>query len=140
MPSKAASTILVCEDDPGLRLLLRLAIEPRGHRVIEAGEGAIAILLARNAEPDLVIVDMRLPDCSGIDVVRRLRSETGLTAMPIVMTSGSMQASDQRTAEEAGVDAFIQKPFDLHALVDEVERLLSESESYRSALPLRRLH
>ena len=108
--------------------------------MIEAGEGAIAILLARNAEPDLVIVDMRLPDCSGIDVVRRLRSETGLTAMPIVMTSGSMQASDQRTAEEAGVDAFIQKPFDLHALVDEVERLLSESESYRSALPLRRLH
>ena len=140
MPSKAATTILVCEDDPGLRLLLRLAIEPRGHRVIEAGDGAVAILLAHNVEPDLAIVDMRLPDCSGIDVVRRLRREPGLAAMPIVMTTGSVQPSDRRAAEDAGVDAFIHKPFDLHALVDQVERLLSESESYRSALPLRRLH
>jgi CheY-like chemotaxis protein len=60
--------------------------------------------------------------------------------MPIVMTTGSVQPSDRRAAEDAGVDAFIHKPFDLHALVDQVERLLSESESYRSALPLRRLH
>lgn len=139
MPSKAPITILVCEDDPGLRLLLRLAIEPRGYRVVEAGDGDTAILLARNLEPNLVIVDVNLPDRSGIDVTRTLRGEPGLAATPILMTTGSAQPADRLAAEDAGVDAFVRKPFDLHALVDEVERLLTESESYRSALPLRRL-
>jgi CheY-like chemotaxis protein len=88
----------------------------------------------------MAIVDMRLPDSSGIDVVRALRSEPELAAIPILMTTGSVQPSDRRAAANAGVDAFISKPFDISRLVNEIERLLWESESYRSALPLRRLH
>jgi len=138
--SQAKATILVCEDDPGVRLLLRLAIERRGHRVVEAGDGEAGILLARSVEPDLAIVDMRLPDCSGIDVVRTLRNEPGLAAIPILMATGSAQPSDRLAAEDAGVDAFVYKPFDISGLVDEIERMLEKSESYRSALPLRHLY
>ena len=140
MPSQAATTILICEDNPSLRLLLRLAIEPRGHRVVEAGDGEAGILLASSVDPDLIVVDMRLHDRSGIDVVRALRNEPGLAATPILMTTGSVQPSARLAAEDAGVDVFIHKPFDINGLVDEIERLLRKSESYGSALPLRRLY
>ena len=97
-------------------------------------------MLARSVDPDLIVVDMRLPDRSGIDVVRALRNEPGLAATPILMTTGSVQPSARLAAEDAGVDVFIHKPFDINGLVDEIERLLRKSESYGSALPLRRLY
>jgi two-component system chemotaxis response regulator CheY len=135
-----SATILVCEDDPGLRLLLRLAIEPRGHRVVEAGDGETGILLARIVKPNLVVVDMRLPNCSGIEVVRALRGEPGLETTPILMATGSAQPADHSAAEEAGVDAFVYKPFDVELLVDEIERLLKRGELENAALSIRRLH
>jgi DNA-binding response OmpR family regulator len=138
--SQATTTILVCEDDPSVRLLLRLAIERRGHRVVEAGDGEAGILLARSVEPDLIVVDMRLPDRSGIDVVRTLRNEPALAATPILMATGSAQPSDRLAAEDAGVDAFVYKPFDISGLVHEIERMLEKSASHSSALPLHRLH
>lgn len=140
MSTAAAATILVCEDDPGLRLLLRLAIEPRGHRVAEAGDGESAILLARLVKPDLVVIDMRLPDCSGIDVVRALRVGPGFETTPILMATGSVQPGDRLAAEDAGVDAFIYKPFSVAGLVDEIERLLKRGEARNAGLRLHRLH
>jgi DNA-binding response OmpR family regulator len=137
---KATTTILVCEDDPGVRLLLRLAIERRGHRVVEAGDGEAGILLAHSVEPDLIVVDMSLPDRSGIDVVRTLRNGPALAATPILMATGRAQPSDRLAAEDAGVNAFVHKPFDISGLVDEIERLLEKSASHSSALPLRHLH
>lgn len=140
VPSQSIATILICEDDPSLRLLLRLAIEPRGYRVVEAGDGEAGMALARSVEPDLVVVDMHLPDRSGIDVVRTLRDGPGLATTPILMATGSVQPSDRLAAEDAGVDAFVYKPFDINVLVDEIERLLNRSEPYGSALSLRRIH
>jgi DNA-binding response OmpR family regulator len=135
----AAATILVCEDDPSLRLLLRFALEPRGHRVLEAGDGDAGIMLARSVRPDLVVVDMRLPDRGGVDVVRALRSAPGRSAAPVLMATGSSQPGDRLAAEDAGVDAFIYKPFEIDTLVNEIERLLEESGAGRNGVPLRRL-
>lgn len=140
VPLRATATILVCEDNPSLRLLLRLALEPRGYRVVDAGDAAAGILLARSVQPALIVVDKCLPDRSGIDVVKTLRNEPGLAATPIVMTTGSLQPSDRLAAEDAGVDVFVPKPFDVSGLVDEIVRQLGRSESYGSALPLHRLH
>jgi DNA-binding response OmpR family regulator len=135
----AAATILVCEDDPSLRLLLRFALEPRGHRVLEAGDGDAGIMLARSVRPDLVVVDMRLPDRGGVDVVRALRGVPGRSAAPVLMATGSSQPGDRLAAEDAGVDAFIYKPFEIDTLVNEIERLLEESGAGRNGVPLRRL-
>jgi CheY-like chemotaxis protein len=140
MSSRATATILVCEDDPSARLLLRLAIERRGHRVVEAGDGEAGILLARSVEPDLIVVDMRLPDQSGIDVARTLKNEPALAATPILMAMGSAQPSHRLTAESAGVNAFVYKPFDIGGLVGEIERMLEKSMPYHSAPPLRHLY
>lgn len=138
--SYSAATILVCEDDPSLRLLFRLTIEPHGYRVVEAGDGRSGIELARSTEPDLVVIDMDLPDCSGAEVVRALRNEPLLEKTPILMATGSMQPGDRFAAEDAGVDAFLFKPFNMVRLLAEIERLLGLREAGDPSLPLRRMH
>ncbi len=135
-----AATVLVCEDDPSLRLLFRLTIEPHGYSVVEAGDGRSAIELARSIGPDLIIVDMGLPDCSGIEVVRAIKGEPELEKTPILMATGSMQPGDRLSAEDAGVDAFLYKPFNMIRLITEVQRLLGERETSDPGLSLRRLH
>jgi two-component system OmpR family response regulator len=138
LPHVSPKTILVCEDDPSLRLLFRLAIEQRGHRVVDAGDGGAAIALARSARPDLVVVDMNLPDLSGVEVVRILRTDAP-RSMPILMATGSVQPDDRMAAEDAGVDSFLAKPFTITELVDEIERLLTEAAKPESGVPLKRL-
>ncbi|MGA9762594.1 MAG: response regulator [Gaiellaceae bacterium] len=138
--TSTAATILVCEDDPSLRLLFRLTIEPHGYQVIEAGDGRSGLELARSLEPDLVIVDMGLPDISGVDVVRAIKAGATLAKVPILMATGSMQPGDRLTAEDAGVDAFLYKPFNMVRLVTEVQRLLGKRETSDPGLSLRRLH
>jgi len=135
-----AATILVCEDDPSLRLLFRLTIEPYGYAVSEAGDGRSGIELARSVAPDLVIVDMGLPDCSGVEVVRAIRGEPALEKTPVLMATGSMQPGDRLAAEDAGVDAFLYKPFNMVRLITEIQRLLGKRETSDPGLSLRRLH
>jgi DNA-binding response OmpR family regulator len=138
--TSTAATILVCEDDPSLRLLFRLTIEPHGYRVVEAGDGRSGIELALSVEPDLVIVDMGLPDCSGIEVVRAIKEVPALEKTPVLMATGSMQPGDRLTAEDAGVDAILHKPFNMIRLVTEIQRLLGKRETSDPGLSLRRLH
>jgi CheY-like chemotaxis protein len=138
--TSTTATILVCEDDPSLRLLFRLTLEPHGYKVVEAGDGRSAIELARSAEPDLAIIDMGLPDCSGIEVARAIRETPAHEKTPILMATGSMQPGDRLTAEDAGVDAFLYKPFNMIRLITEIQRLLGKRETVDIGLSLRRLH
>ena len=138
--TSTTATILVCEDDPSLRLLFRLTLEPHGYKVVEAGDGRSAIELARSAEPDLAIIDMGLPDCSGIEVARAIRETPAREKTPILMATGSMQPGDRLTAEDAGVDAFLYKPFNMIRLITEIQRLLGKRETVDIGLSLRRLH
>ena len=138
--TSTTATILVCEDDPSLRLLFRLTLEPHGYKVVEAGDGRSAIELARSAEPDLAIIDMGLPDCSGMEVARAIRETPAREKTPILMATGSMQPGDRLTAEDAGVDAFLYKPFNMIRLITEIQRLLGKRETVDIGLSLRRLH
>ncbi len=135
-----AATILVCEDNPSLRLLFRLTLEPQGYNVIEAGDARSGIELARSARPDLAIIDMGLPDQSGIEVARTIKETPGLESTPILMATGSMRPGDRLTAEDAGVDSFLYKPFNMIRLVTEIQRLMGERETSDLGLSLRRLY
>jgi two-component system KDP operon response regulator KdpE len=138
--TSTAATILVCEDDPSLRLLFRLTLEPHGYNVIEAGDARSGIELARSARPDLVILDMGLPDRSGIEVARTIKETLGFESTPILMATGSMQPGERLTAEDAGVDSFLYKPFNMIRLITEIQRLLGERETSDIGLSLRRLY
>ena len=116
-------TILVVDDEPAIRLLLRLTLEEAGYRVIEAADGAAALQATRQQRPDLVLLDVALPGLSGIEVCRRLRAEPATAATPVLLISG-IDRRIEAEAAAAGALACIVKPFELSGLVEQAARAL----------------
>jgi two-component system KDP operon response regulator KdpE len=104
----SAHLILIVEDEPQIRRLLRNALDAKGYRVIEAETGERGNLEAANHKPDLVIVDLGLPDIDGVEVVKRIR---GWSAMPILVLSARSAEADKIAALDAGADDYVTKPF-----------------------------
>jgi DNA-binding response OmpR family regulator len=121
-PRKAR--VLVVDDEPPLRELMVLALGD-GFECIEAGDGASALELLRSESPDLVVLDVMLPDISGLDVLRELRGDPALRATPVVVVSAWQSKPDVDRAFEAGADRFLAKPFpvdDLRLTAEELMR------------------
>ena len=116
------ATILVCDDDPSLRELVRAVLGPR-YRFVEAADGAEALALAREDRPDLVVLDVMLPGLSGIEVLEELRTDNGLSSIPVVVITAWSHA--ELDAQVAGADRFVSKPFDPDELSTAVEELLA---------------
>lgn len=100
--------ILVIEDEPPLQKFLRVTLEANGHQVIEAVTGESGIRHAANDRPDLIILDLGLPDLDGIDVTRRIRE---WSAIPIIVVSARGKEQDKVAALDAGADDYLTKPF-----------------------------
>jgi two-component system KDP operon response regulator KdpE len=100
--------VLIVEDEPQIRRLLRNTLEGAGYRVIEAENGERGALEAANHKPDLVMVDLGLPDIDGVEVVKRIRA---WSALPILVLSARSAESDKIAALDAGADDYITKPF-----------------------------
>jgi two-component system KDP operon response regulator KdpE len=101
-------TILIIEDEPPLRRLLRLTLESQGYKVIEATRGEEGLRHASVGQPDLVILDLGLPDVDGVEVTRRLRA---WTSIPILVVSARGKEQDKVGALDAGADDYLTKPF-----------------------------
>ncbi len=110
--------ILVVDDEPDLRFLLRRVFEAAGHAVSEAGNGADALTSVRRSPPDLVVTDMMMPVMGGVELIRRLRSDPTMRDIPIVAVSGHGHLAAQ-------ADAVVPKPFHPHALLGAVNALLA---------------
>jgi len=100
-------TLLFIEDDDGIRLALSMALEDEGYSVREAANGADGLAAFREAPPDLVLLDLRLPDMSGFDVCRSLRAES---IVPIIMITAQTDTHDMVAGLEAGADDYVTKP------------------------------
>jgi CheY-like chemotaxis protein len=109
-------TILVVDDFDDTRLLLRTWLERRGFRVVEAEDGIEAIALAQSEAPDLIIMDMEMPQLDGLNATRRIRKVQGLGTVPIVAVSayGADQFREQALA--AGCDEYVSTPFEPDSL------------------------
>jgi CheY-like chemotaxis protein len=118
----AAATILVCDDDPSLRELVRAVLGP-SYRFIEAADGTEALVLAGELRPDLIVLDVMLPGLSGIEVLEVLKTDEGLSSIPVVVITAWSHA--EMEAQLAGADRFVSKPFDPDVLSNAVEELLS---------------
>jgi CheY-like chemotaxis protein len=118
------STVLVCDNEEVLRGLVRASLEGKGYAFVEARDGDDALEQARQARPDVILLDMMMPGRSGLDVLRELRRDPELQDIPVVMLTARAQSADRAAAEAAGVDRFLPKPFSPKELAFAVEELL----------------
>ncbi|GAA1697722.1 response regulator [Fodinicola feengrottensis] len=107
-------TVLVVDDEAPLRRALRVNLRARGYDVQTAADGRTALEVAAKRQPDLVIVDLGLPDIDGVEVVRGLR---GWTSVPIIVLSARTEQSDKVSALDAGADDYVTKPFGMDELL-----------------------
>src|SRR2546428_8468253 len=105
-------TILLVEDYEETRTMLRSWLERRGYRLVEAGNGQEAVDLAPLAHPDLILMDLRLPELNGIAATRRLRENIGLRNVPVVVVSALDPALIRKAALSAGCTEYLCKPID----------------------------
>jgi CheY-like chemotaxis protein len=116
-----AMRILLVDDNPLMQQVISHYLEIQGYEVAVAGEGAQAIAMARREDFQLYLIDMRLPDQDGPDILAALRAAPEIARRPAIAVSGLGEEERARTVE-AGFDAFLAKPIDLDDLVHAVRR------------------
>ena len=110
-------TVLLVEDSDAIRDAFTILLEDAGYTVLGAGTGEDALRLAADRMPDLVLLDMGLPDMTGLDVVRRIKAEPGTAAIAVVAVTGRDEESDRKACLAAGCTAYLVKPVNTQKLV-----------------------
>jgi two-component system cell cycle response regulator DivK len=118
--------ILIVEDDERCLQLLNDVLELQGYRVVGTGLGAVAVHLAREHHPDLIILDIRLPDISGLEAVRRLKADQLTRMIPIIALTAVAMREDERKILNAGCDLYVAKPFIPSEFVETVAKILDQ--------------
>jgi CheY-like chemotaxis protein len=120
--------ILVVDDDPTILRLLQVNLEMEGHEVLAAGDGYEALEQLREGRPEVVLLDVMMPELDGWQVCERIRADDDavLASTPVVFLSARAQESDLARGTEVGADAYVTKPFDPLGLIELVERLAGE--------------
>jgi DNA-binding response OmpR family regulator len=119
---QSRKTILICDDEPALRELIRASMDD-GYEFAEASDGIIAMELAREVSPDIVILDLMLPRLSGLEVLARMNADEDLKDVPVLVITAWNETREDVLA--AGADDFVAKPFDPEDLRSAVKRLVA---------------
>ncbi len=123
--------ILIVEDDPAIRMLVRTALETEGHEVAEAADGLEVLPAARASRPDLILLDIGLPGIHGFAVLAQLKRDDELSDVPVMMITAWASPELLAKARALGADDYVQKPFDVSDLRARVARALgAEVEGY----------
>jgi DNA-binding response OmpR family regulator len=120
-------TILVVDDEPNIIELVRVTLEDDRVRIVVAADGEEALAVAHLERPDLILLDVNLPDLSGLEVCRRLRAEARTLDMKIVMLTAAAQRDDVERGRAAGADDYLTKPFSPVRLLTLVDTLVPEA-------------
>lgn len=119
------STILYVEDNPENRLLVKRILTAENYELLEATNAAQAINLLETTTPDLILMDINMPDMDGYTLTTRIKSMPGLARVPILALTANVMRGDKEKTLEAGCDGYIQKPLDVDQLVREIEKFLA---------------
>ena len=115
--------ILIVEGHPDLRRLLILSLRHVGYKILEADTGGSGIALTLSENPDLVLVDISLPDVSGLEVAKKIKQNPKTAQIPLIALSGSSEREIACKALEAGMTAYLMKPADTQQLVKLIEKM-----------------
>ena len=116
-------TVLLVEDNETIRHAFRILLEDSGYSVLEAGSGGEAIAQATAEVPSLIILDLGLPDMSGLDVTRRIRAADRTRDIPVIALTGRALETDEKACIEAGCTAYLAKPIDSAGLLRKIGEL-----------------
>ena len=116
--------VLVVDDDPQVRDVVRINLEMEGYAVVEAGNAEEGLKAVEDDAPDLVLLDVMMPQVDGWEMLRRVQERHGVGSIPVVMFSGQLESEAQREAEERGAQGFVGKPFDLRALIEQTKQIV----------------
>jgi len=123
--------VLIVDDEPNIVELVRITLEDNRVRVTHAGDGLGALALAQMVVPDLILLDVNLPDMSGVEVCERLRRDGRFAETKIVMLTAAAQQSDVAVGLAAGADHYLTKPFSPVRLLSIVESLLPRAAAWQ---------
>jgi two-component system, cell cycle response regulator DivK len=116
--------ILVVEDQPDNRQILRDLLENAGYEMIEAENGEEALVATAAHKPDLILMDIQLPLLDGYEATRRIKADPALRATPIIVVTSYALSGDEAKAREAGCDAYVTKPFSPRNLLAKIREYL----------------
>ena len=119
------STILYVEDNADNRMLVRRILLAENYELLEATNAFEAINLLESTTPDLILMDINMPDMDGYTLTTKIRSMSGLGRVPILALTANVMRGDKEKTLEAGCDGYIQKPLDIDQLIREIEKFLA---------------
>jgi two-component system cell cycle response regulator DivK len=122
-------TVLIVEDNEKNMKLARDILRAKGYATLEAVTGLEGVKLALEHRPDLVLMDIQLPDINGIEAFGRIRANADTAKLPVVAFTASVTVNDRSRIGDAGFDAFLSKPINLKEFVETVRRLLGEAST-----------
>ena len=125
-------TILIVEDNEKNMKLVRDILRHNGFETIEATTGGDGVRLAAERRPDLVLMDIQLPDIDGIEALSRIRADPALDGVPVIAVSASVMPDDQQKIVTSGFDAFVTKPINLKPFLETVQRFLTSGRAERA--------
>jgi two-component system, OmpR family, KDP operon response regulator KdpE len=130
LPAAGEPLVLLVEDEPQMRRFLRAALTGHGYRLVEAETGAAGLTEAATRNPEIILLDLGLPDADGIDVTRRLRE---WTRTPVIVLSARGQEKDKVLALDAGADDYLTKPFGVEELLARMRVALRHADAAAGA-------
>jgi CheY-like chemotaxis protein len=116
--------ILVAEDEPDIRELIAFTLRFAGHDVVTAGNGVEAVEAAKQAQPDLILMDVRMPRMTGYEACQHIKTDPAVQHIPVVFLSAKGQDAEIRVGIEAGASDYLLKPFAPNELAEHVTQLL----------------
>jgi len=126
------SKVLIVEDEANIRQLVKYNLEKESYQVIEAEDGLQGLRLAKAEKPDLVLLDLMLPQMDGLEVCRSLKGNPATAALPIIMLTAKSEEIDKVIGLELGADDYMTKPFSPRELVARVKAVLRRSQKEAS--------